>query len=179
MIQIKPAQQFDESKARWAFVIFASGKGMAHTWYVTFEVQKRGLLLKRRSPRMTRTFETVTEAKNFAQTKLDEGLTAFAGTLNPHLPRQGDLLSPREKQLLRRMAAQKTDNEIAIQLGGTAEKIAQQRIRLLSKLQISSKTEIAEAVERLIWPMSVKGTQSRNTRGQHITSAPPLDADMA
>ena len=32
---------------------------------------------------MTRTFETVTEAKNFAQTKLDEGLTVFAGTLNP------------------------------------------------------------------------------------------------
>ena len=73
----------------------------------------------------------------------------------------GRLTKSARKQLLRRMAAQKTDNEIAIQLGGTAEKIAQQRIRLLSKLQISSKTEIAEAVERLRWPMSVKGTQSQ------------------
>lgn len=28
------------------------------------------------------------EAKDFAQRKLDEGLTVFAGTINPHLPRQ-------------------------------------------------------------------------------------------
>jgi hypothetical protein len=61
---------------------------MPHTWYVTFEVHKRGILPKRRSPRMTRTFETETEAKHFARTKFDEGLTVFAGTLNPYLPRQ-------------------------------------------------------------------------------------------
>jgi hypothetical protein len=28
------------------------------------------------------------EAKNFARSKLDEGLTVFAGTINPYLPRQ-------------------------------------------------------------------------------------------
>ena len=37
---------------------------------------------------MTRTFETEIEAKNFARRKLDEGLTVFAGTINPYLPRQ-------------------------------------------------------------------------------------------
>ena len=57
-------------------------------WYVTFEVHKRGVLPKRRSPRLTRTFDTEAEAKNFARAKLQEGLAAFAGTINPHVPRQ-------------------------------------------------------------------------------------------
>ena len=61
---------------------------MPPVWYVTFEVQKRGGLPKRRSPRETKSFETEAEAKNFARARLDEGLVVFAGTLNPHLPRQ-------------------------------------------------------------------------------------------
>jgi hypothetical protein len=61
---------------------------MPPTWYVTFEVHKRGTLPKRRSPRLTTTFETETEAKNFARAKLQEGLIVFAGTINPHVPRQ-------------------------------------------------------------------------------------------
>ena len=62
---------------------------MPHTWYVTFELQKRGLLSKRRRrPRSTRTFTTETEAKSFAREKLNEGLVVFAGTINPQLPRQ-------------------------------------------------------------------------------------------
>ena len=61
---------------------------MPHVWYVTFEVRKRGLLPKRRSPRVTKTFETETEAKDFARTKFDEGLVVFAGTLNPFLPKR-------------------------------------------------------------------------------------------
>jgi hypothetical protein len=61
---------------------------MPHTWYVTFEMQKRGLLPKRRSPRVTKTFETETEAKDFAHARLNEGLTVFAGTINPYLPKQ-------------------------------------------------------------------------------------------
>ena len=65
-----------------------TGWVMSHTWYVTFEVQKRGVLPKRRSARLTKTFETEMEAKHFASTKLDEGLTVFAGTINPYLPRQ-------------------------------------------------------------------------------------------
>jgi hypothetical protein len=51
-------------------------------------MQKRGVLPKRRSPRLTRTFETEMEPKNFARRKSDEGLTVFAGTINPYLPRQ-------------------------------------------------------------------------------------------
>jgi hypothetical protein len=61
---------------------------MKSTWYVTFEVRKRGLLLRQRSPRETRTFATEAEAKAFAHAKLEAGLVVFAGTLNPHVPRQ-------------------------------------------------------------------------------------------
>jgi hypothetical protein len=61
---------------------------LPHTWYVTFEIKKRGALRKRRTPRMTRTFETENEAKDFARARLDEGLSVFAGTINPHVPKQ-------------------------------------------------------------------------------------------
>ncbi|WP_422388526.1 hypothetical protein [Bradyrhizobium symbiodeficiens] len=61
---------------------------MNSTWYVTFEVRQRGLLLKQRSPRETKTFATEAEAKLFARAKLDEGLAVFAGTINPRLPRR-------------------------------------------------------------------------------------------
>jgi hypothetical protein len=61
---------------------------MPHSWFVTFEVPKRGMLPKRRSPRVTKTFENEEEAKSFAQSRFDEGLIVHAGTLNPHSPRQ-------------------------------------------------------------------------------------------
>ena len=61
---------------------------MPYTWYVTFEVQKRGVLPRRRSPRATINFETETEAKDFARTKFDEGLIVYAGTINPYSPKQ-------------------------------------------------------------------------------------------
>ncbi|OPY94824.1 hypothetical protein A5906_11280 [Bradyrhizobium sacchari] len=61
---------------------------MVPHWYVTFEVRKRGLLPRQRSPRETKTFATEAEAKLFARAKLDEGLAVFAGTINPHLPRR-------------------------------------------------------------------------------------------
>lgn len=61
---------------------------MKHTWYVTFEVLRRGTLIRRRSPRSTKTFETETEAKNFARMKFDEGLIVTAGTIIPHVPRR-------------------------------------------------------------------------------------------
>jgi hypothetical protein len=66
---------------------------MPYTWYVTFEVQKRGVLPRRRSPRATSRFETEKEARDFARARFDEGLTVYAGTINPHLPRQ--LINPR------------------------------------------------------------------------------------
>ncbi|MGY8662876.1 helix-turn-helix transcriptional regulator [Bradyrhizobium sp. UFLA05-109] len=58
-------------------------------------------------------------------------------------------LSPREKQFLRRLAAGKTDKEIAVQLGGTVKQVSEQRARLLNKLQISSEADIADAAKRL------------------------------
>jgi hypothetical protein len=61
---------------------------MTDTWYVTFEVHKRGTLLKRRSPRATRTFETEEEARDFARAKFNEGLIVYAGTIIPHKPRR-------------------------------------------------------------------------------------------
>ena len=61
---------------------------MAPTWYVTFELPRRGTLVRRRSHRSTITFETETEAKDFARAKFDEGLVVTAGTIIPHLPRR-------------------------------------------------------------------------------------------
>jgi DNA-binding CsgD family transcriptional regulator len=58
-------------------------------------------------------------------------------------------LTPREKQLLRRFAVGKTDAEIAVRLGGNAEQISRQRARLLAKLGISARGEIADAANRL------------------------------
>lgn len=62
------------------------------TWYVSFEVSKPGLMKRRSLPRSTRTFETEAEAKRFAREKVDEGLIVFAGTINPHAPKQ--VISP-------------------------------------------------------------------------------------
>jgi hypothetical protein len=61
---------------------------MPHAWYVTFEMRKRGILPKRRTARVTRTFATEAEAKDFARARFNEGLVLFAGTLNPHVPKR-------------------------------------------------------------------------------------------
>ena len=58
-------------------------------------------------------------------------------------------LSPREKQFLRRLAAGKTDAQIAERLGGSVKQISEQRARLLEKLGVRSPAEIADAAERL------------------------------
>lgn len=61
---------------------------MNQTWYVTFEVPRSGTLVQRRNPRLTKTFGTEAEAREFARTKFDGGLILTAGTLNPQLPRK-------------------------------------------------------------------------------------------
>ena len=61
---------------------------MNPTWYVTFEVPRGGALVHRRNPRLSKTFETEAEARDFARTKFDEGLIVTAGTINPQLPRK-------------------------------------------------------------------------------------------
>jgi len=65
-----------------------AGDVMAHTWYVTFEVERRGVLPRRRSPRSTSTFASEGEAKSFAREKFNQGLVVTAGNLNPCSPRQ-------------------------------------------------------------------------------------------
>ena len=59
-----------------------------HTWYVTFEIPWRGTAVRSRRSRSTQTFETETEARDFARAKFDEGLVVTAGTIIPHLPRR-------------------------------------------------------------------------------------------
>jgi len=56
---------------------------MNHTWYVTFEVPTDGTLSRRRHPRLTKTFATEAEAKDFARTKFNDGLIVTAGTIIP------------------------------------------------------------------------------------------------
>jgi hypothetical protein len=61
---------------------------MKRTWYVTFEVPMDGTLQRRRRhPRLTKTFVTEAEARDFARAKFIEGLIVSAGTIIPHLPR--------------------------------------------------------------------------------------------
>jgi DNA-binding CsgD family transcriptional regulator len=67
------------------------------------------------------------------------------------------LLSPREKLLLRRLAAGKTDAQIAVRLGGTVKQISEQRARLLGKLGIGTAAEIADAAQRLASLRSYRG----------------------
>jgi len=57
-------------------------------WFVTFETNSRGLLPKPLRPRETRKFKSEKEAKKFALAKFDEGIRVYAGTINPHTPKQ-------------------------------------------------------------------------------------------
>jgi hypothetical protein len=83
------------------FVLRRAGIGVQHevimasaslrtrrTWYVTFEVPRSSTVIKRRNPRLTETFETEAEGRDFARTKFEGGLIVTAGTIIPHLPRR-------------------------------------------------------------------------------------------
>jgi DNA-binding CsgD family transcriptional regulator len=53
-------------------------------------------------------------------------------------------VSPRDKQLLRRFAAGKTDRQIASELGGTVRSIAAQRQRIAQKFDIQTDDQLRE-----------------------------------
>ena len=57
---------------------------LADTWYVAFDSAKsdKGDYFVRN----TRTFQTESEAKRFAEDRLAEGCNVSAGTLSPHYP---------------------------------------------------------------------------------------------
>jgi hypothetical protein len=61
---------------------------MNSTWYVSFEVPKALKRLGRRIPRATETFQSESEAKEFARVKYAAGLKINAGTINPHVPKR-------------------------------------------------------------------------------------------
>jgi hypothetical protein len=60
------------------------------TWYVSYSPDKSSRALDKALPggRVTRTFKSEDEAKQFAREIIEKGWTVSAGTLNPHQPRQ-------------------------------------------------------------------------------------------
>jgi hypothetical protein len=61
---------------------------MNSTWYVSFEVPKALKRPGRRIPRATETFQSESEAKEFARAKYAAGLKINAGTIIPHTPKR-------------------------------------------------------------------------------------------
>ena len=62
------------------------------------------------------------------------------------------VLSPREKQLLRRFARGKSDKLISSEIGGTPEQIGMQRKRLIERLQIQSQAQLMTLAQSAAWP---------------------------
>ena len=58
-------------------------------------------------------------------------------------------LTPREKQLLRRMAKGRSNAEIRKEMGGTSDQVLDQQFRLIRKLKVNSEAELIKAA-RLI-----------------------------
>ena len=58
-------------------------------------------------------------------------------------------VSPREKKLLRRFAAGKTDAQIAVELGDTESRVAAQRQRLAEKFQIDTHEQLVAVANNL------------------------------
>ena len=66
---------------------------------------------------------------------------------------RGVILSPREKQLLKRFAVGKSDRVIACEIGGTEQRIGVQRKRLTEKLQIQSQAQLVIFADQFAaWP---------------------------
>ena len=55
------------------------------TWYVSFETPRQE---KRKFARVTETFASEREAKQFAKAKLSPTQIVTAGTINPHKPKR-------------------------------------------------------------------------------------------
>ena len=83
-------------------------------------------------------------------------------------------VSPREKKLLRRFAAGKTDIEIAIELRDRESRIAAQRQRLADKFQI-------ETHEQLLAVANKMAADGRHPRRAERAVAPnaPIDLDQS
>jgi DNA-binding NarL/FixJ family response regulator len=85
----------------------------------------------------------------------EKGIPPEAGA--SALPDVETPLTEREKQLLRRLAEGKTDDQIASEIGGKASQIGVQRERLLQRLSICSDEAIRAAAKSLArWPYRQK-----------------------
>ena len=58
-------------------------------------------------------------------------------------------VSPREKKLLRRFAAGKTDAQIAVELNDTESRVAAQRQRLAERFQIDTHEQLVAVANNL------------------------------
>jgi DNA-binding CsgD family transcriptional regulator len=67
-------------------------------------------------------------------------------------------VSPRERKLLRRFAAGKTDHQIAVELGDRESRIAAQRQRLTEKLEIHTCEQLVVLASTLTWPQRKRAT---------------------
>jgi len=72
------------------------------------------------------------------------------------LPHDMPYVSPREKKLLRRFAAGKTDTEIARELSDRESRIAAQRQRLTEKYQIKTHEQLVSIASKLAGFLGVK-----------------------
>jgi DNA-binding CsgD family transcriptional regulator len=85
-------------------------------------------------------------------------------------------VSPREKLLLRRFAAGKTDREIAADLGDTECRIVAQRQRIVEKFEIRTHEQLVALARQLaVWP----GANSQNLKvsgGRDRRRARTIDA---
>jgi len=69
-------------------------------------------------------------------------------------------MSPREKQLLRRFARNKSDQQIAAEIGGRPDQIALQRQRLIERLQTEPEQQLSALARSLArWRPSEESTK--------------------
>ena len=70
-----------------------------------------------------------------------------------------------EQKFLRLLAKGKTDEEIAVKIGGAERQIGEQRRRLIERLRIRSQAQLAAAAGQLAaWPTGSRSVRSANGR---------------
>jgi len=86
-------------------------------------------------------------------------------------------VSPREKLLLRRFAARKSDREIAADLGDTESRIAAQRQRLVEKFEIRTHEQLVAFASQLArWPYR-NSQKLKASGGRKHRVRPPIDVN--
>jgi len=80
---------FDIAKQTMVAIV-AKHTAITNHWFVAVEIPKHGKPGSSRSayPRKSKSFPTMSEAKQFAKEMLSEGFKVTAGTLSPHHPKR-------------------------------------------------------------------------------------------